>query len=368
MAEHEKRSHRRILPKISRKAGIIILSVILLLVAVRIALPYVLKDIINHKINRVPGYAGHVNDVDLRILKGAYAIKGIQLTQTSETKPVPFFSADEIEISVEWRALFHGALVSSITILHPQMEFLAEKPQRTGEKLKADTANWQHNIKDLFPLRIDDFTILNGDVHFRSVNSKPPVDVYFQDFNVIATNLTNSAKISESMVSHVDVNGIVMGDGKIKTHLDIDPFAKQPTFNMNAEITNIDLPKLNNFLRAYGKFDVERGRFSLYVQCAASHGKFDGYLKPLLSDLKVVNWEKDKEDPAKLIWKSIVGAIADLFTNKKVDRLATRIPFSGSFKNPSPDIWATIVNLLRNAFVQAITPGLDRGAGVQAGK
>ena len=82
----------------------------------------------------------------------------------------------------------------------------------------------------------------------------------------------------------------------------------------------------------------------------------------------IISWNKDKKNPAKLLWESIVGAVVGIFKNKPEDRLATKIPISETFDQPSPDIWATIGNLLRNAFVRAIIPGLDREVQVQAGR
>ena len=88
----------------------------------------------------------------------------------------------------------------------------------------------------------------------------------------------------------------------------------------------------------------------------------------LLENVQVVNWKEDKDDPARLLWESIVGALTGLLTNKSEDRLATKIPLSGSFDDPSPDVWVTVANLLRNAFVRAIMPGLDQEIKFQAGR
>lgn len=366
MADHEKKSVRRVLRKIATRSGIVILSIIVLLVAVRIALPYVLKSQINKKLASLPDYRGRVADVDVHVYRGAYSIKGIELTKKNGAVPVPFFSADYIDFSIEWKALFHGSIVTQITAGSPQVNFVEGKSKKDSQT-SADKS-WQQTVKDLAPFKINSFKIINGEVHFRSFTSKPPINVFVHDLNILATNLTNSEKAGESKVAHIDADGLVMEDGKIKGHMDIDPFAPKPTFDLAAELTHVSLPKLNNFLLAYGKFDVERGLFSLYMECTASEGKFSGYLKPLLEDLKVVSWHKDKKDPAKLLWESIVGAVTGLFKNKPEDRLATKIPISGTFDNPSPDIWATIGNLLRNAFVRAIMPGLDRGVQAQAGR
>lgn len=367
MAERKiKRSVGQILKRIASRTGIIVLCIVVLLVAVRIALPYVIKSQVNKKLSSLPDYQGRVADVDLHIYRGAYSIKGIELNKKNGSVPVPFFSADVIDFMVEWKALFHGSLVTEITVENPRLNFVEGKSKKDSQT-GADKS-WQQTVKDLAPFRINSFRIINGEVHFRSFTGKPEINVFIDNLNVLATNFTNSEKVSDTLAARVDADGFVMGDGKFKGHLEIDPFAAKPTFVLAAEMTHVSLPKLNDFLLAYGKFDVERGRFSLYMECKASEGKFNGYLKPLIEDLKVVSWHKDKKNPAKLLWESIVGAVTGLFKNKPEDRLATKIPISGSFDNPSPDIWATIGNLLRNAFVRAIMPGLDRGASAQAGR
>jgi hypothetical protein len=366
MAEREKKSVGRILRKIATRTGIIILGIVLLLVAARIAAPYIIKSQVNKKLASLPEYDGHITDVDLHVYRGAYSIKGLEVTKKNGAVPVPFFSADYIDFSVEWKALLHGALVTTIAVGHPELNFVQGKSRKDSQT--GVDKSWQETIKDLAPFRINSFRIIDGEVHFRSFTSKPDINIFMHNLDILATNLTNSEKVAESMVAHVTADGLVMGDGQFKAHMDIDPFQPKPTFTMAAELTHVSLPKLNQFLLAYGKFDVERGFFSLYMECKASEGKFDGYLKPLLENLKVVSWNKDKKDPAKLLWESIVGAVTGLFKNKPEDRLATKIPISGSFDDPNPDIWATIGNLLRNAFVRAIMPGLDRDVRVQAGK
>jgi hypothetical protein len=333
---------------------------------VRIALPYVVKSVVNNKLASLPEYRGDIDDVDLHIYRGAYSIKGLELNKSTGAVPVPFISAHAIDFSIEWKSLLRGALVSTITVDRPELNFVqgkSEKDSQTGID-----KSWQETVKDLAPVRINSFRIIDGEVHFRSFTSKPEINIFIHDLDVLATNLTNSEKVSETMVARVDAEGFVMGNGRFKAHMDIDPFTPEPTFNLDAQLTRVSLPKLNDFLKAYGKFDVEKGFFSLYMECAASEGKFNGYLKPLLEELKVVSWKEDKENPAKLLWESIVGAVTGLFTNKPEDRLATKIPISGTFDDPSPDIWATVANLLRNAFVRAIVPGLDQEIRYQAGR
>lgn len=41
------------------------------------------------------------------------------------------------------------------------------------------------------------------------------------------------------------------------------------------------------------------------------------------------------------------------------DRFGTKEPFSGTFEHPRPDIFATIGNAFRNAFVQAFSGKIE---------
>src|SRR5512146_2493425 len=97
-----KKSAVQILGRIAPRTGIIVLCIVILLVAVRIALPYIVKSQVNKKLSSLPDYQGRVADVDLHIYRGAYSIKGIELNKKNGSVPVPFFSANVIDFMVGW--------------------------------------------------------------------------------------------------------------------------------------------------------------------------------------------------------------------------------------------------------------------------
>ena len=81
---------------------------------------------------------------------------------------------------------------------------------------------------------------------------------------------------------------------------------------------------------------------SIYTEAAAKDGKITGYTKPIIKNLKVVNWEKDKDKPLKIAYEAVVGAIAWIFKNHNKEQLATKVEFEGNIKNPNIDIWELI--------------------------
>ena len=68
-------------------------AVILLLVAVRLALPSIVLHQVNSRLMALEAYDGHVDDIDLALWRGAYRIDGIRIVKTGAKHPTPFFSA-----------------------------------------------------------------------------------------------------------------------------------------------------------------------------------------------------------------------------------------------------------------------------------
>ena len=119
------------------------------------------------------------------------------------------------------------------------------------------------------------------------------------------------------------------------------------------------LDTLNAFFKAYGKFSIDSGNFSLFAEAAAKDGDYKGYLKPLIKDLKVLGASNKDEKPITKLWEAVIGAVAYVFTNHKKDQLGTKVPFEGSFGKTRTNIVYAIFQVVRNAFVEALTPSLD---------
>ena len=88
-----------------------------MLVAARVALPYVVKRYVNKTLAELPGYSGSVADIDISLWRGAYQIQGLRVVKTGGKVPVPFVSSRLIDLSVEWKALLNGSIVAEIEVI-----------------------------------------------------------------------------------------------------------------------------------------------------------------------------------------------------------------------------------------------------------
>ena len=115
---------------------------------------------------------------------------------------------------------------------------------------------------------------------------------------------------------------------------------------------------------ADGKFDFKRGWFDFVLETEFKEGQITGYAKPLFRNLKVFSLSEDlKEDNVlQFFWLALVGGATTVFKNPSRDQFGTLIPFSGDVTGATTaDIFATLGNILRNAFVRAYLPRLEGG-------
>src|SRR4030095_3387851 len=113
------------------------------------------------------------------------------------------------------------------------------------------------------------------------------------------------------------------------------PDATDPSFNCDLIVRGADLSAWNDFLRAYAGVDVEHGKLSLFAELLAEDGEFHGYEKPFFKDVEVLDWDKVvAQNPISTAWEAIVQAVLEVFRNHSEDDVASRIPITGSTKNP----------------------------------
>ncbi|HVU57782.1 MAG TPA: hypothetical protein VHD83_22125 [Puia sp.] len=87
--QNKPRRHRK-----RRILFIVLGSLLVILIALRIALPYILLKLVNRELSSIKGYYGHVEDIDVALIRGAYTLKATKLDKLGGKVPVPFFSAD----------------------------------------------------------------------------------------------------------------------------------------------------------------------------------------------------------------------------------------------------------------------------------
>jgi hypothetical protein len=340
------------LPLVRRAA----VAAVALLLAVRLAVPPLIVAYANRTLDRIPGFDGRIESVSLNLVRGAYAIRGVEVVKTGGAAPVPFFRAERVEFSVQWSQLLRGAWVGDVRLVAPQLNVVAGD----GKTRQTDIhPSWQQRADELFPLRINRLDVEQGNAHFRNYEARPPVDVRLEGVTATVSNLANTRGAAGRRQARVVASARVMGRGNAGLRMDLEPLAERPTFNMRLHL-RLFLPELNAFLRHYLAVEASDGRLDLYLEGRARDGAFSGYVKPLARDLDMLRIKPDAS-LAEKVKGAVVEAVAAMFENKPQEQLGTKVDVSGRFDEPDIGLLEAAGRFLGNAFT-AIRPGFEGAA------
>jgi hypothetical protein len=334
-----------------------IVLLVAVLVAVRAALPSIVKDYVNDKLQAMEAYDGHVEDVDMALWRGAYRVEGIRIVKTGAQQSIPFFSGDRVDFSVEWRSLLRGSLVAEGEFLRPNLNMVQarnEQQSQTGKEV-----NWPDQLEQMFPFRFNTVRVKDATITFRAPGIRTQDALKARHVNGEITNITNVVDRDKDTFADFRVNGQVLEKGTASVNGSVNPLARSPTFDVNLAVKNVQLPDVNPWLRQYIKADAESGEFELYTELAAAEGKFKGYAKPIMRKVNIYSSEEPEKNPLKRLWEGLVEFAANVLENDDKGQVAARIPFSGTIKDPEAGILATIVSVMRNAFVSAFARSLE---------
>lgn len=337
----------------------ITLFVLALLIALRLALPYIVLHYLNKYLADLGEYTGHVEDVNIALLRGAYQIEDLTIQKISGKRKQPFLDVPLMDLSVEWKSLFKGSIVGEVEVYRPEVNFSFsedESQRQTGEEV-----DWTKIVKDLMPISINRFVVREGDVTLLNLFDASKEAIEMKNLNVDILNIRNVEDRTDPLPSPVIARGDVPGyGGTLKFDSRFNLLRQMPDFDYSMAFENLQLPKLNTLAKPLTGVDFEKGTVSLYSEMAMRDGKFNGYFKPLTNGMKIFQWkEGDKRTIGQFFTELFAEGATELLENQKLDQFATRVPLAGTAKSVDTDVWTILINVIWNAYVDAFEKNVD---------
>ena len=350
--------------KVRKQRLIKILIIILAAIVIfRIILPVWVLNFVNNRLAEISGYFGHVENIDICLYRGAYQVKELYINRVDSAtqKQTELFTAPLIDISLEWKSLLKGRIVTELEFQSPTLKFTKDRTE--PEQMEKDTNDFRKMLKAFTPTSVNRFEVFDGRIAYVDPNASPPVDIYMTNTHILARNLSNVVDTT-ALPAKVEATSNVYG-GRVKFNMRINALADDPTYDMNVELKGADLTRLNDFFKAYADFDVNKGTFGMYMEMAAKDRKFIGYVKPFINDLDVVGREDRKDNILRKIWESIVGVAGEILEAPRPDQIATKVPIAGAYDDRTIGIWYAIWAALRNGIFKALMPTIDNQVNLQ---
>ena len=203
-----------------------------------------------------------------------------------------------------------------------------------------------------------EFDITRSSFSYTDKTTNPNYRLFFSDAHVALKNLSDHQQQGRADLT---LRGKFMGSGDTNVSGEFVASQHGPAFDLNVAIQNTELPSMNDILRAYGRFDVSAGQFSVFSEIDIKDGDMSDYVKPMFANLEVYDYQKDKHtDVLHQAKELMIGGASHLFKNRSTQQVATKVNLKGKLTGPDISTWQAIVQVLHNAFIQAILPGFDR--------
>lgn len=339
-----------------KKRYLIPLIIIIILIGFRIYLPTLVKNNINKILADIPGYYGAVEDVDIALIRGAYVVNGMYLNKVNAKTQVPFLNFPTNDISIEWKSLFKGKIVSEIIMTNPELIYVFEdQKEATGEKT-ADVDDWTKALTEIVPIDINHFEVRNGKVAFVELQADPNIDLNINNIMLTADNLRNVVAKEGTLPSPIYATGVTFGKGNMTLEGDINLIKEIPDMNLEFALENSNATALNDLTHHYAGIDFEKGTFALYSEVAIADGFLKGYIKPMITDSKLIG----KDDGfLGVLWEGFIGFFKFILKNQSTDTLATKVPLEGDLNNVEAGTWPTVINIFGNAWIKAFKGEVD---------
>jgi hypothetical protein len=241
--------------------------------------------------------------------------------------------------------------------IHTAQTAAAEKRRAQQVKQMAQEAS---NAPGLL-IRADEVHLVKSTFGFVNRAAKPQYRLFLDNAEVHLRNFSN--QFTEG-IAVAKVTGRFMGSGRTVVGANFRPETQGPNFALAASIEDTDMRALNPLLRAYGKFDVVQGFFSVFTEMRVRNRAVQGYVKPLIRKVDAYDTQQDQDKNLfQQLYEAVVGGVATLLENVPRREVATKTDLSGPLENPQSNTWQVLVNLIQNAFFRAILPGFERELG-----
>jgi len=188
--------------------------------------------------SRVEGYTFHIGSLDFHPIGLSLDLEDVSVVQNDHPDP-PVAQLTKWHASIHWRELLSGHLVSDQSIDRPIVHFT--RPQASKEvqdDMPVEERGWQDAILAVYPLKINEFRINDGDITYRENQKSKALHVTHLNFK--AGNIRNVRSKPNEYPSPVHLDAVVFDTGRLVLDGQAD-FFSEPHLGINADITLQDV-------------------------------------------------------------------------------------------------------------------------------
>ena len=325
--------------------------IITLLIVLRVFLPQILLHEANKYLSTFsPTYYMHMEDLDISLLGGSYRFEEITGKLKGDEKT--FLKISSVSVSIAWRHLFHGKIVTDIETKNVDFLFLKDMSKLSVPKKDAT------DVKEtLFPVKVESVDLRNARIVFEEYPSLSDESrLKIEKINGRVTNLTPD---ENNKISNFNLGASIQGSSELIFIGSLNLMKRPVLWDVDVEMKDFNLSSLNAVLKRNLPLTFTKGHMDLFAEAQNdSSGKMKGYIKPFLRDVDVIA-NKEHFVGIKHFFIEIFMAMGNvILRDSKTNTIATYVDFNydGKF---NINTGQGIENLIANGFKEKIKPEIE---------
>ncbi len=336
--------------------------VIIALVLIRIAAPYVILPQLNSYLAKFsPVYSGHVDRLGLSVFRGAYSFHGFELRLKDKSEE-RFFLAETVDISLAFRELFKGQITTDIEIDRADILLTNKVMNAMKSAPKETVAETQAAAKKLFPVRIERLDLRNSTFEFAELISIP--DTKGWRVTRMDGRISNVTPTENAPLMFLTLNGTLFDSASIKMVAQLNQNVEPLAWDADLEVRAFQLKNANEWFKRKASMTFTSGALDIYGEARSLPDGIEGYVKPFLRNADVVAANESFSSFKHFGIELTVAAANLLLRTAKDQTMATKVLFdyrNGEFKINSAK---AINDAIKNGFSEPLAAGIDDEIGL----
>lgn len=258
------RTLRSLLP--ATRGRRVLLGTVVVICVIVYAVSFLLDEPIRRRLEaqmnaNLVGYAAQIRAVRFHPFGFSITLKDTQIVQDKHPKP-PVADFPRLDASVQWRALLSLRLVADFKFDRPRIHVdRTHVEMEAKDKTPVDERGWQEALESIYPLKINELVINDGEVTYVEDKKSKPLKLDRIDFR--ATNIRNIRSAGRTYPSDVQATGRIFEAGTFAFDGNAD-FMAEPYAGVKGEFQIDDAP-LDPFKPVAERYNlrVSKGKLSL---------------------------------------------------------------------------------------------------------
>ncbi|WKN41390.1 DUF748 domain-containing protein [Tunicatimonas pelagia] len=356
------------------KTLFIILTILsILIVAAVIAVDPVAETIINRQLSKAKAIQGEVGHVDVDLWKAAIHIADTEIYRSDDREGSPMFSADTIFVDLRWKPLLQKTLVGDVYLKNAEYNHEMSEASNQSENPQSyyhsvpirllasmSDSSKSNNSSKIPPFTVDSLRIEQGKVHFRDVSTDPPLTASLTDLTIDGKNISNQPQSAQQFPASLQVEGTTTGNGEFTLDTKMDLLPDRPALVSDLAIKSIDLPALNDFFEVYTGISMNEGQLDIASELEVNNGVIEGYVRPDLKNIEVVEFGSGSNSGSGLFdksWELIAGLGLQILKtggDQSLGHIPIRQTYTEKAENQQKSVFESIGEAVSEAFEKEI--------------